>query len=372
MLLGWWVLDLTNSPSILGLVTSLNMLPFVFGIVSGIVVDRFNRRNILIFAESLELASSLPIALTVLFGAFHFWQLPLVSFLSGCAFTFGFSARAALLPDLVGKSNVTKAMSMLMTFWNAGFILGPYTGGILLNSIGYSGCFMLLGAVFLIEIVLLLTIRSGVNKISEDRRKKSIVEDLHRGVEYIRGDQAVLAILLMSAFWNLFVTPFQTTLLPVIARNTLRIDAAGLGVLNGALGLGSLAGSLFLIALKDIKHEGWLAIISSGLVGVFLITLSMSTSFNVALILLALIGWVNAIINTMSQTPLLVHVADEQRGLVMGIRGEAIATMPLGSILMGFEADSINASFSLALNGTVFGLIMMCMCILAPRFRKLD
>ena len=101
LLFAWWTLELTDSPYLLGIVQALTMLPMVLGIASGIVIDRFDRRKVLIVAESLSLASSLPLAILVILGVFQFWQIMVASFISGLAFTFSFSARGALLPDLV-------------------------------------------------------------------------------------------------------------------------------------------------------------------------------------------------------------------------------------------------------------------------------
>ncbi len=369
MLLGWWVLELTDSPYLLGVVSALNTLPMMFGIASGIVIDRFDRRKVLIAAESLGVISSLPIALTAAVGWFQFWQIPLVSFLSGLAFAFGFSARAALLPDLVDKSQVVKAMSLLMIFWNGAFILGPYTGGALLEKIGYAGCFTLLGVAFVVEILVLLLV-PGSKPLPKTER--SITRELVEGAKYIRGNQGIMAILLMSALWNLFITPYQTTLLPIIARDVLGLDAAGLGVLEGGIGLGSLLASVFLMGMRDFKRSGWMAIINSGLVGVFFLFLSMSRSFTLSLFLLVLSGFVNALINTMSQTPLLVHTADDKRGIVMGVRGQAIATMPVGSLMMGVEAGAIGSPFALALSGVSYALIMLGVAASAPRFRQME
>jgi hypothetical protein len=80
----------------------------------------------------------------------------------------------------------------------------------------------------------------------------------------------------------------------------------------------------------------------------------------------------NALINTMSQTSLLVHTAENYRGRVMGMRGQAIATMPIGSLLMGIEANIWGAPFALALNGAVYGLLMVGMAIILPQFRRME
>jgi MFS family permease len=369
MLFSWWVLELTESPYLLGIVTSMSMLPMVFSIVGGLAVDRFDRRSVLMLSETLRIVSAGLIALTVLSGQFQFWLLPAVSLLSGFAFPFGFPARAAMTPDLAGKNAVVRAMSVQMMFWNSAFILGPYVGGLLLGQIGYSGCFFILVGAFILELfILMLLPRSKPRSQPQD----SVLRGLIESGTYIRNHFGVLGVLVMAALWNLFITPIQSALLPIIARNVLHVDAAGLGALTGSMGVGSFIGALFLVGLRDYKRSGWIATITSALNAIFLIIISTSQNFGLSQILLILIGCMNALINTMSQTSLLVHTAEDYRGRVMGMRGQAIATMPIGSFMMGVEANIMGAPFALALNGAIYGLLIVGLAIVLPHFRRLE
>lgn len=369
MLFSWWVLELTESAYLLGIVTSMSMLPMVFSIVGGIVVDRFDRRSVLMLSEVLRVVSAGLIVFTVLSGQFQFWLLPVVSLLSGFAFPFGFPARASMTPDLAGKNVVVRAMSIQMMFWNSAFILGPSVGGYLLGYIGYSGCFFLLVIAFILELLILLQLpRSKPRTQPQD----SVLRGLIESGAYIRKRRGVLGVLLMAALWNLFITPVQSALLPIIARNVLNVDVAGLGVLTGSMGIGSFLGALILVGLRDYKRSGWIATITSALNTIFLIVLSTSQNFGFSQILLILIGCMNALINTMSQTSLLVHTAENFRGRVMGMRGQAIATMPIGSFIMGVEANIWGAPFALALNGAIYGLLMVGMAFVLPQFRRLE
>ena len=256
-----------------------------------------------------------------------------------------------------------------MIFWNGATILGPYAGGILLGSIGYAGCFAFLAATFALEVLILLFIPSSKPQPPTGR---SIIKELVAGSRYIAHNQGILAILVMSALWNLLITPSQMTLTPLFVRNVLGLDAVALGALQGGIGVGALLSSVFLMTLKNFKRSGLMAIVNSGLVGLFFVLLSISRSFIIAMVLLILIGFVNALINTMSQTPLLVHTPDDKRGLVMGMRGQAIATMPVGSLMVGIEAGTIGVPLTFVLCGVSYASIMMGMAALAPHFRKME
>ncbi len=369
LLFAWWTLEITNSPSLLGIVTALNMLPMVFGIASGIIIDRFDRKKVLIAAEALGVASSIPLTLAVLFGAFQFWQVLAASFVSGIEFAFSFAARGALLPDIVKKNEVVSAMAFMMLFWNGGTIIGPYAGGVMLEGIGYAGCFAFLGAAFILEMIILLFVPGSKPVATAEH---SIAKDLVEGSKYVAGNQGILAILMMAALWNLLITPYQQTLTPIFVRDVLGLDAAALGTLEGGIGVGALLGSVFLMSFKNFKRSGLMAIVNSGLVGVFFVLLSMSRNFALAMVLLVLIGFVNALINTMSQTPLLVHTPDDKRGLVMGMRGQAIATMPVGSLIVGAAAGAVGSPLTIVVCGISYTSVMMVVALLAPRFRKME
>ena len=161
--IGWVALELTNSPFLVALVGFFRMLPLVLtGVFSGIIIDRFGRRRIIVAAQSVHFLVSLTMAVLFLSEKVAYWHLISAAFLLGAAWSLDFPARRSLIPDLVGKDQTADAILCEGVAMNSARVLGPITAGSLLYLSGPTGCFLLLCAVSLSSLFFLRRLPSGV------------------------------------------------------------------------------------------------------------------------------------------------------------------------------------------------------------------
>jgi MFS family permease len=188
-------------------------------------------------------------------------------------------------------------------------------------------------------------------------------------VDAIRVSQAILGVLLISALMNVLVFPYQQ-LLPVFARDTLHVDAVGLGALSAAAGLGSVVGATAIASSLRVPHSGMLFWVGSCLMSACLALFAMSNGFVFALALLALSGLGQAAFSSLQSTIVLSNATDHFRGRAMGALTLAIGCTPFGSLEMGGLALAFGAQFAVALNAGICALLVVFIAARLPRFRS--
>ena len=151
LVVGWLVLELTDSPWLVALVTFYRAVPLlIWGFVSGAVIDRMGQRGIILICQSITLAAYTCVGLLIWSGQVAYWQLCLLSFVLGSAWAFDWPARRSYMPDLVGKTRTVDAMMLEAFVQMVSRILGPFSAGLLLDTFGASGCYAVLGGAFII------------------------------------------------------------------------------------------------------------------------------------------------------------------------------------------------------------------------------
>src|SRR6266851_613697 len=207
VVLGWVVLEMTNSAWDLAIVGALRWLPLLmFGMAGGALADRVDRRWLLIGAQGLGLCVTLGTAVLLLTSHFDFGLAALATFLLGLQWAVDWPTRRALIPDLVGRELTVSAVALEAVSMNLTRIIGPLIAG---GLIAYSspalafGCMALL---YLVELVLLKLMPLAAR--GRPAASGSILRYLAEGFDSFRGSQAIVGVLLISVFMNVLVFPY--------------------------------------------------------------------------------------------------------------------------------------------------------------------
>ena len=165
----WLVVSLTNSPFFLGLDAFLQQLPIIlFSLIGGVFADRYDRRRTLMMSQVIQMSTSGALALLMYFRAVQIWQILALSFVTGCAQSFGGPAYNSLIPSLVDKKDLPNAVALNSIQFNVARVLGPLLFGLTLSAFrhwGYSepqamnACFLLNSLSFLVVINTLMMLR---------------------------------------------------------------------------------------------------------------------------------------------------------------------------------------------------------------------
>jgi MFS family permease len=366
----WLIFQLTNSAFLLGVVGFLSSIPiFLLSLFGGVVADRMNKRNILIFTQTSFMLLAFILAVLTQMKLITPAQIMWISLLNGIVMAFDAPSRQAVVVELVGKKYLMNAIALNSVAFNSSRIIGPALAGILVASIGMSGCFYVNGVSFLAVLIALFFIKINHGLVRDTH--SGLVKDLTEGLKLIKNNKVILILITMVAVTSLFGFSY-VILMPIFANNVLRVGVKGMAMLMSASGLGALIAALILARLGDFQYKGKMLILSSLIFSLALILFSLSKVYLLSLIALVLIGWGSvsaiAIINTILQT----IASDEFRGRVMSAFMFTFAgTMPFGNLIAGSIAQAWGVSLAVLIGGIFCAVFFIMINVFYPDIRKI-
>lgn len=369
IVIGWLVLELTDSPWQVALVLFYGSLPrLIWGIFSGTVIDRFGRRRIILSCQTLNLLGSSTICALLWTEQLAFWHLCAASFVVGSAWAFDWPARRSYIPDLVGKTRAVDAM-LLENFGQIfSRILGPFSGGALIDVLGPKGCYSVIVSFSVIALII-LTRLSPSPKPTKTRSLRSAIGDIVEGFRYVRHHQAIFGTFLVTVMMNNLSFPYMT-LLPVFSRDVLGQGATGLGILGTGNGIGALIGLIIIKSVRRKINTGIIFSFGSLIQPIALIAFAYSTVFELSLGLLICAGIGQASFSVMQSSIVLVNASDEMRSRAMGSIVIGIGAGPPGKLQIGALAEAFGAPFALGLQSTACTVIVLTIAMLMPGLRR--
>ncbi len=348
----WLVYRVTGSQTSLGLVTFINFLPvLLFSLFMGVVADQFSRRNLLLFTQSWFMFLAGILALLTWLDIVQYWHILALSFLLGIGNALDMPARQAFVVEMVddNKSDVMNAIGINSALFNIARIVGPAIGGAVVATLGEAPAFAANGLSYLAVIVALLLMR-----LSAQPTRVSRVNPLERmgaGFRYIFSHKEILGLVVMVAAISM-IGFGSLTLVPVFAKDILKIGADGFGQLLSWQGIGALIGAFILLGFGDYFHKGKLLLFSRMLLGPAIIGIALSRIPWVSMVVMAVLGYSLITQLVLTNTLIQTIVPDDLRGRVLSTYTWALGGFyPLGSLLMGFLGDQMGAPSAAVVSG---------------------
>ncbi len=365
----WLIFQLTNSAFLLGVVGFLGSIPiFVLSLFGGVLADRINKRNILIFTQAAFMLLAFLLAVLTQFKFIMPAQIMFIALLNGVIMAFDAPARQSIVVELVGREHLFNAITLNSVAFNSSRIIGPAIAGVLISTIGMSGCFYLNGISFLAVIIALFYIKFGKSIV---RNNNSAFRDIKEGLVFISHHRLILALVSVVAAISLFGISY-IMLMPVFASHVLGVGVKGLGVLMSSTGIGALLGALGLARLGNFRSKGRLLIWSVFLFSVSLMVFSLSKGYFLSIFALIFVGCCSVIPIALVNTLLQVSVPDEFRGRVMSLFMITFAgIMPFGNLIAGTLAQSWGVSAALFFCGLVCLVLFSLINFLFPGLKNL-
>ncbi|MBI4308248.1 MAG: MFS transporter [Chloroflexi bacterium] len=357
VVLGWLVLELTNSPLQVALVGFFRWTPSaVLGAFTGMLSDRMGRKRIVIIGAVLATSASGAVTVLVLSGLAQTWHIFVLSFILGTYWALDFPARRALFRDYLDPAHVVSALSLETLGGTISRIVGPIVGGSLISLVGVGGASIGVATVFFLQLLVHVALpRPLRTTISQPG---SLLHELLEGVRYARRSQVIVGVLLVTILMNTLVLPVHQ-LFPVFARDTLQVGPTLLGLLMASEGVGTMIGSAVLAAARQVKRSG--AVFALGALGliVFILLFSLSTWYAVSLLLLFVAGIGLAAFTTLQSALILLGTTDEMRGRVLGLLSLCIGTQFLGFALMGALAAWLSTPSAVAASAALGAVLLL-------------
>jgi MFS family permease len=347
----WLVYKLTGSALVLGTVSFAGQIPtFLLAPFAGVWIDRLNRRNVLVWTQTLAMVQSLLLAALTFSGHINVpWILGL-SILQGCINAFDMPGRQSFMVQMVeDRADLGNAIAINSSMVNVARLIGPSLAGMIIAVSSEAWCFLIDGISYLAVIASLLAMRLTV---AEMRRKTtSTFTELKEGWTYVSGFLPIRIILSLFAVVSLMGMPF-VVLMPIFAVKVLRGGPHTLGFLMGAMGVGALISALSLAARKNVRGLIRIIPVSAIVFGVGLIAFGLSRTIwlSLAAVLVAGMGMMQGM--AASNTVIQTIVSEDKRGRVMSYYTMAFMGMaPFGSLLAGSFASRIGAPMTVIMNG---------------------
>ena len=335
--LGWLALSLTDSPAFVGTVGFAAGLPFlVIAIPVGVVIDRFDRRHVLLVCQALAALVALVASALVITGIVEPWHLLVIAFVTGSLQATMLPTQQSLVPSLVEREDLTNAIGTNSAGQNLTRVVGPSITGVVIGLAGVGAAFVLQAITLVIAFALVWTVTIPARVPRSAASPKGVFE----GVRLIRRRADLRALFLLAAIPTFFVFPY-IQFLTVYARDILEIGPGGLGILLACSGSGAVVGSLVVAARRKMTAPGAgrpLAVMTVAY-GLVVAGFAVSPTVLLSFPLLFLAGMLGAGYMSANNAIIQLRVDDDVRGRVMAAYLLTMGLMPLGALPMGYVAD---------------------------------
>jgi MFS family permease len=368
---GWLVLRLSDdSPLALSVVMAAYILPMTFmSLIGGALADRIPKKHILYYSQIANTCTTAILATLDLSGLIRFWQLIVLSIISGSMDAVNLPSRTSIISDLVPGENLMNAVSLSNSSTSLTRTIGPALAGVLILFIETAGVFYFISGCYLLSVLCI----SRVETVTKHQRQEpgSVLRDITSGLQYAAGDPMIRGLILFVLMPLFFGFSIQY-LLPAWAREALDVQSQGLGALMTAIGAGSLVGSLILAALHNLKKRGLWLILISLLWGGVIMLFSRSGSYAVALPCLFFIGVMISTHTSLHMTLMQVYAGPDMRGRMMSLVMMSFGLTPLSTLPIGAVAEKIGTPNALGLSGILLLGTTILFVLLYPAFRRID
>jgi MFS family permease len=336
----WLVLQLSDSPFALGVVTTLQFFPvMLLSLYGGVLADRLPKRRTLIVTQALLLAQASIFGLLVASETIQLWHIYILAVIQGCVQAIDTPCRQAFVAEMVGRDELTNAIALNSMTFNGARIIGPSLAGFVIANLGVAPALYLNAFSFVAVLTALLLMNEAALFAAEVVPKGSAWQRLKDGLSYTRNTPQVLVIIIVLAAIGTFGYNF-TVVLPLIATYILHTDAQGFGALSSFLGTGSLLAALSTAYVKQVTMRRLL--LGASAFSALLALTAITPVFAISAVLLAALGMAAIIFGTSSNTLLQMTVPNELRGRVMSLQVLLImGSTPIGAFLIGLLSEKV-------------------------------
>ncbi len=346
----WFVLELTDSAFWVGAVDAIAALPMLlFTLYAGTLADRVAKRRLIIITQAVAAVGAVSLAALVLGNWAVLWHVIVIAAAVGTANAFGLPARQAFIAEMVGRDDLTSAIALNSTAFNASRMVGPALAGIVVATLGVGACFLANGVSYLAFIGALWLI--PVSVAASGARRQSAAAAMRQGWHFVVRTPAARQLVLNIAVFSVFGLPTMV-LMPVFARDVIGGGAVEYGWLMSAVGVGAVFGALALAAfghkLPRERVAGWAAAVAGALV----LTLAFARSIPVAVVILSGLGLCMTAMTALTNTLLQTMAPEELRGRVISFYAFAfLGLSPIGALQAGVVAERFGVSTAIFVGG---------------------
>jgi len=366
--LAWLVLSLSRSPLAVAMLLFCRFLPFtLLGLFAGSIVDRLDTRRLVVWTQVAAMFISAGLAVVTLTGTATLPVVYALATLGGLTLVLDAPGRQSLTFEMVGPRELPNAVALNSGLLNASRVIGPAIAGVLIATVGIGVCFLVNTLSFVAVLAALLAMREDELYAVTPDRGLTLIAGTREGLAFAWRDRQVRIVLIVVTCVGLVGFNFNT-LVPLLASDTLHLDARAFGLLSAAFGLGAFAGALATASFKRATFRAFTA----GSLGFSVLLLALAPVHEARLAGILLVGVGASFTLFAANANSLVQLAapDHLRGRLVALYLFAfVGLAPIGSLLSGSLVELGGTRLAFVVAGTV-GLAVTAYAATASKGRE--
>jgi len=346
----WLVLELTNSPFRLGLISTLQFGPvLLFSFVGGVLSDRVAKRKLILATQIAMMLQAFALSGLVWTGHIEYWHVAVLAAIYGVANSLDMPARQAYVVELVGKPDLLNAIALNSAVFNGARVVGPALAGSLIAAYGVGTAFLINGISFVAVLAALVAMRT--DGAPHPGARATMREEIMQSLRYAGRTPRILLVLALLLFVSLFVINFNVVV-PLIARDVFAAGAHGFGLLMACLGVGAVLGAVG-VASAGLRRPSMAMVVVAALVAsAGVLGLGFVRSFTLAGAILVVTGMAQIVFTSSVNSTVQITVPDAMRGRMMSLYVLVfVGVTPLGAFVTGWLAETFGIATACALGG---------------------
>ncbi|HLU58857.1 MAG TPA: MFS transporter [Pseudonocardia sp.] len=342
----WLVLQLTGSATAVGVVVALQTLPILlFGPYAGVVVDRLDKRKLIIALLVVMGAQAAALGVLTATGTVQLWHVYVLAFVLGAVNCVENPARQTFVLELVGPDKLRNAVSLNSVLANVARAVGPAFAGIVIATGGIAVCFLLNAFSFAFVIGSLM--RLDLAALTPTTPAPRAPGQLREGFDYVRRTPVLAVPLLTMALIGCLAYEFQVVL-PIVASETFAGDASTYGFLTAAMGVGAVIGGLCMAAWG--RTGLWSLAAAAFAFGLAMLATALAPNLGFALLGMGLVGAASVAFQSTGNSTLQLSSEPHMRGRVMALWAVAfLGSTPIGGPIAGYVSQHFGGRAGLAM-----------------------
>jgi MFS family permease len=358
----WLVLELTHSALKLSIITMMQFLPMLlFSLAFGTLIDKFPKKNVLIFTQTAMMVLALILATLTYFKVIEYWHIVILALALGIVNTLDMPTRQAYMSEIVERKDIMNAIALNSSIFNLARIIGPAIAGLMIGLWGIAICFYLnalsflavIGGLFMIDAVGKPVVKMSTNFF------KSVSEEALNGLKYVNSKDELKRPLIFLAFIAILVMNYGVVI-PIFAKQTLGMDATGYAFLMAIMGTGSFSGAMIVAIKSNLGPQTKFQLAGALGSSVFLLLLGVQNNLILISIFLFGLGFSASVFISMINSVLQINASEMMRGRVMSIYTLVfVGFSPFGSLISGILMEYFQAPGCMVITGILGLLITM-------------
>jgi MFS family permease len=363
----WQIYLLTGSKVALGLIGLARGVPLVMAsLFSGVLADAFDRRRTLLITQTSLATLSAVLAVTTALGTINLAIIYTVIAMASAAQAVDQPARSALVPSLVPREALPRAISFIVALREFATIAGPALGGIVIAVAGVEPNYVVDALSYGFVLLAVTFMRTRVGHL---RTGEMSIHAIREGWRFVIHNRIVLSVQGLDFLANFFAA--SSVLFPVFADTIFRTGPQGLGLLYGAASGGAVAGALIFSFFGRVRRQGAVILVSVAVYGIAITAFGLSPWFLLGLLFLVISGAADSVSASLRHTISQLVTPDELRGRVTAVNTMFVAGGPqLGNVEAGLVASAIGTQEAVALGGIATVLVVGVIALTSRTIRS--